>query len=295
MYKANGAWISSAKLARVLSLLVCASGAFGATVAQWTGSSSGAMWATSSNFSSLYSNLTAIGGNGQPLHSVVSVNEISTQNLNQSGFLVVSDATRSLQSSETQALTDWVQSGGILMLFASPSAGGTARTVGNQILTSLSSAISGSSNMNFNGTTYGAGYYGGASGPLAGSDPAVAGITGNSLAWYQANGVSGGAALSTGFGGNYDLGNYLRVGNFSSGKVYVFGDQFGANWNVSGYQPGSNLQFFLNLLAQESRYPGSYGPEDPFNDNPEPASIALTGIGLAAVAWIARRRRQGSA
>jgi len=291
MYKANGAWISSAKLARVLSLLVCASGAYGATVAQWTGSSSSAMWATSSNFSSLYGNLTAIGGNGQPLHSVVSVNEISTQTLNQSGFLVVSDATRSLGTNESQALVNWVQGGGILMLFATPSGTSTSTATGNQILSALQQGAPGSPSINYNGNVYGAGYYGGASGPLAGSDPAIAGIAGQSIAWFQANGISGGTALSTGFGGNFDLSNYLRVGNFASGKVYVFGEQFGANWNVSGYQGGSNLQFFLNLLAQESRYPGSFGGEGPSSDQPEPASIALTGLGLAAVAWMARRRR----
>jgi hypothetical protein len=249
------------------------------------------MWASTGNFSTLYSNLTAIGGNGQPLHSVVSVNEISTQTLNQSGFLVVSDATRSLGANESQALVNWVQGGGILLLFATPSGTGTSTTAGNEILSALNSASSGSPNINFNGATYGAGYYGGASGPLNGTDPAVVGINGQNLAWYQANGISGGTALSTGFGGNYDLGNYLRVGNFVSGKVYVFGEQFGANWNVSGFQNGSNLQFFLNLLAQETRYPGSFGPEDPFAENPEPASIALTGIGLAAAAYIARRRR----
>jgi hypothetical protein len=303
MYKANGAWISSAKLARVLSLLVCASGAYGATVAQWTGSSSSAMWATSSNFSTLYSNLTALGGNGQPLHSVVSVNEITSGTINQSGFLVVSDATRALGTTaggvnETQSLVNWVQGGGILLLFATPSGTSTSTTVGNQILSALNSASSGSPNISFNGATYGAGYYGGASGPLAGTDPAVAGITGQNLAWYQANGISGGTALSTGFGGNYDLSNYLRVGNFGTGKVYVFGEQFGAQWNVSGFQNGSNLQFFLNLLAQETRYPGTFGGggPDPFSsDSPEPASIALTGIGLAAVAWMARRRRQDRA
>lgn len=295
MYKANGAWFSSTKLATVLSLLAFASGAQGASVAQWTGSASSAMWATSSNFSTLHANLTAIGGNGQPLHTITSVADITTSNLNQHGFLVVSDATRSMTGSETSALVDWVQTGGILLLFGTPSGGATGTATGNQVLSALSTASSSNPSMNFNGNSYGAGYYGGASGPLAGTDPAVTGIVGSNLAWISAAGVSGGSALSTGFGGNFDLGNYLRVGQFGTGKVYVFGEQFGANWNTSGFQQGtSNLQFFLNILAQETRFPGPQGPTGPLTDSPEPASVLLTGCGLGVVAWISRRRRRTS-
>lgn len=298
MYKANGAWLSSTKLAAVLSLLAFASGAHGATVAQWTGSASSAMWATSSNFNTLRANLTAIGGNGQALHTLVAAPEITTEILNQSGFLVVSDATRALGTgsgggvNEIQNLVNWVQGGGILLLFATPGGGATAAATGNQILSALAAQGGGNPSMSFNGTPYSAGLYGGSSGPLVGTDPAVAGITDRYLAWFTASGVSGGNALSTGFGGNFDLGNYLRVGNFGDGKVYVFGEQFGANWNLTGYQNGSNLQFFLNTLAQETRFPGPQsGPTDPFSDSPEPASVLLTGCGLGAAVWISRRRR----
>jgi hypothetical protein len=267
----------------ILSSSVCS----GATIGQWSGNSS--LWASSGNFSTLYTALTA-SGSGGPAHTVTSGQAITQQNLSRDNYFVVSNSAATLSGAEITTLTSWVRAGGILLLFAA----GDNRQVAtaNAVLDSLGTGISGSDiSVDASARTASSTVFTG--GGLWGTDRAVSGprnLSYSSLSWYQANSIGGGNSLAMNIGSDHNLSTALRFDKFALGKVYVFGDRFDSNSLMSG--GGSNLHFFLNLLSQQNTLAQFNGPTSSLNDTstPEPSSLLLTAVGIVLVVLWRRRR-----
>jgi hypothetical protein len=287
MFKRRGArrghW-----LAAVFALGSCwAVSAQAAVVSQWNQNPSpGTVWGNNAIFSSLYSAAFATGGAGHTLE--VSAEAISAAALANNTHFVVnsSSSVTALSTQEYTDLVNWVRGGGILILFANVGNSATGITLANNILNELGSTIDVSTALVGPGS--GSGTTGG---KLIAPDAAVLGgpfnLGNQPLSMYQANVITGGTLLAADGIPNpaYNLGVALRVDTINLGKVYVFGDHFESNFLVG--QPGSNLQFFLNVLAQGT---GSSGGPPGGGPVPEPSAFVLTAVGIAGLAYWKRRR-----
>lgn len=269
------------KYAVALSLpVVLVSSGWSATVGQWSGNSSSSIWAQSGNFSTIYAAATA----GPVTHSVASAQSITYGNLAASTHFIIANPTQPMNGEEINAIANWVYGGGILLLFADPDAAIGVSTI-NTILSVLGAGMSGNPMSVNNSELWGTGVQT-LGGPLVGNSPAVNGVVnlqGAMLAFTQAYGVTGGSAIA---GHTYQmdsLGYALRTDTFQLGRVYVFGGNFANNYNVGG--GGANRQFLLNLLG-----PGSAPFTGSFEEAPEPATLILSGLGLAALVYFRRRR-----
>jgi hypothetical protein len=267
----------------ILSSSVCS----GATIGQWSGNSS--LWASSGNFSTLYTALTA-SGSGGPGHTVTSGQAITQQNLSRDNYFVVSNSAATMSGAEVSTLTNWVRAGGILLLFAA----GDNKQVSNAnaVLTSLGTGVSGTDfSVEAAAGPASSGVFTG--GGLWSTDRAVSGprnLGFSSLSWFQANSISGGNSLAMNIGSSHNLSEALRFDRFALGKVYVFGDRFDSN--VLMASGGSNLHLFLNMLSQQNTLAQFNGPTGSVNGDstPEPSSLLLTGAGIALVVLWRRRR-----
>ncbi|MCS7026468.1 MAG: PEP-CTERM sorting domain-containing protein [Bryobacteraceae bacterium] len=269
-------------LLAALGGLLFASSAPAAVVGQFVGNNPSNIWASSGNFSSIYAAALATGG-----HTIESPENITSSNLANNTHFIISNPLTGVP--DLNALINWVKAGGILMMFVdheSPSSIGII----NNILNAFGAGLSGSplqvstSQLLDPSMTYRL-----TASALAGSDPAVGSLAGAAVSMFNPFGVSGGNALAINL-----LGNALRVDHFQLGKVYVFGDNFASNANLSNWFMGSgmtNQQFFLNLLAQSLSGGGGGGSGAGGFDAPEPASLGLVALGLGWVAWSIRRRR----
>lgn len=286
MRKTGGARRFIRGVGTAVCLAALAPAGFSASIGQWTGgANANQVWAASGNFSSIFTSATV----GAPAHTVTSTAEITQQSLSNYQAFSVANPQTALSGAQISALVNWVQTGGVLLLYATPMGGTSSVNIVNSILTSLGPGSSGQQ-MAATSTTLGSPLFQATGGSLTGNDPAVSGLTGARLSFYQAFQITGGSLLSTSPGGNFDLGRMLRSDTFQLGRVYVFGERFDANWNLAG--SGSNRDFFLNLMAQNfARPPGAGQGGDPFSDAPEPATLGLTGLTLVAAAVWHRRRK----
>jgi len=200
---------------------------------------------------------------------------ITAANLANNNFFILRNPSAPLSTSEVSALVSWVQSGGVLMLFAEQA---SVVDNANSLLTSLGSKISVTSN------TTGSAWVQ-ASGSLNGAD-VTAGMGAASMSFYNGMALSGGTAMANAGSPLWNLANLFRVDNVQLGKVYVFGSPLDANYNSSGF---SNTQFFLALLAQSTTPIGGLGGL-PDATAPEPATFAFGGLALAAIFVIRRRK-----
>lgn len=285
MFRRSGFGHSLRKL--LPGLLITLSGGVvqAATIGQWIGNPSNQNWAAnSSNFSSIYAAATAASQH----HTVESAEQITSANLGNDNFFIIANAAAAPTSAEIATLANWVKAGHILLLFNTPGGGSIAAT--NAILSGIGSSIQ------MNNTLIGLGGSNQAgAGTLSSSDPSVAGppqnINGASLALFQTYSLTGGTrlALDTPQYPIYNLGNSLRVDTVQLGKVYVFGERFDSNPNLnSGIQGTSNLGLFIGLLAQQTALNSGGGSD--VTGNPEPATLAITGLALIGlVAWKRRR------
>lgn len=286
MFKRSGA--SGGGRMLLTALTVCLAGGIGqaGTIGQWVSNTSNQVWASSGNFSSIYAKATA----SPQSHTIENPEQITGANLSNDNYFIISNPTVALTGNELTTLVSWVHAGGVLMLFADPdpSAGGGSSTVGiaNSVLTSLGNGSSGSA-IQVGSSTFGSLTQGFSAGTFASPDPAVAGLSGQ-LGFFQGYNLTGGSALLANTSQNpfYQVANGLRVDTFQLGKVYVFGEEFGSNGNIS--VNNNNLRLFIQLLAQE----GTSGPSGAFSDSPEPATFALSGLALAGLfAWRKLRSR----
>jgi hypothetical protein len=258
---------------------------FGATViGQWSGNSS--HWASSGNFSTLYTALTAAGPSG-PGYNVTSGQAITQANLSQDNFFVVDSSSAAVSASEAATLANWVRAGGILLLFAA----GNSQAAANSVLGSLGAGASGTAlsvTPQAEGSNLASIFTGGG---LWSADPSVKGPTNlmwAPLNWYDANIIGGGNSLAVNIGTTHNLSSAMRVDNFALGKVYVFGDRFDTNALTAG-GANANLALFLNLFAQSNSVRQFSGT----SEVPEPSTLLLTGLGITgALFW---RRRQSLA
>jgi hypothetical protein len=252
-----------------------------AVVGQWNQNASTYNWATSSNFSSLYTSAFVTGGNS--IDPSGTDGSVVLSNLNQyTHFVMNTSATASTPAFGD--LSTWVHGGGVLILFANGTADATSNALGNAILSGVGSSIT------LTGSTVGSGSFS-TVGSLTGTDIAVSGITNNPLTMFRSNTVGGGTLLALNGVPNpqNNLGAALRVDSVGLGKVYVFGEHFESNSRISGGSGNANLQLFLNLLAQ-GQLQGGGGPTGPGSDVPEPGTVFLTAFALAGVAWLKHKR-----
>ncbi|MBI4907100.1 MAG: PEP-CTERM sorting domain-containing protein [Acidobacteria bacterium] len=264
-----GARGSLTKLILSLVVLGLAGAAQAATVGQWEGSSS--FWAGNVTFGTIYSAAT-LGLNA----TVESGEAITATNLSNNNFFIMRNPSASLSSAEATALVNWVQSGGILLLFAEQA---SAVANANGILSSLGSSISVTS------STIGSPYVQ-ASGTLNGADVGAS-LSGQRMSFYNGMALTGGTAMANAGSPLWNLAGLFRVDNVQLGKVYVFGSPLDANYNSSGF---SNTQFFLALLSQSTTPLGFGGGLQDTTQNPEPATFAFAGLALAAVVFTRRRK-----
>jgi len=277
MFKCPGASSRIGLLVALDGLLV--SGASAAVVGQYSGSASGTIWAGSGSFSTIYGAALA----ATPSHTVETPEQISAQSLANNSHFIISNPVTAV--ADMNALVNWVNGGGILMLFVDGTAGAASINLVNSILGSFgNNGLSGSpmqvSNTQLLPTSVTDRV---TAASLAGSDPAVGALGGQSLSMYNPFGITGGNALAVNL-----LGNALRVDTFALGKIYVFGDNFASNSNLSNplFNSGlTNQQFFLNLLAQGGS--GGIGPLDA----PEPSTFGLMAVGVIGLLWRFRRNK----
>lgn len=262
---------ASSGILAALVLQVAAGGAFAATVSQWSGNTN--VWSNSGNFSTFYAEATAA-----PLsHTITSGAAITAASLTGSTHLVIESSAAQLTGTELSLLTQWVQGGGTLLLFA-----GSSNATASQVLGSggLNSSIAVSnSNIGFGSSTV----YSNLS--LTTTNTAVTGgpfdLRGASFNLSNNfKGVTGGEGL-----GNSALGasQALRTESVQLGKIFVMGGHFESNGFL--WESQSNMQFFLNVLAQGQFVNGLVEV-----GTPEPASIALTGFALGGLLLLRRKR-----
>jgi hypothetical protein len=208
--------------------------------------------------------------------------QISAASLANNTHFIISNPVATV--SDMAALVNWVNAGGILMLFVDGSAPGQSIGIVNTILSSLGTGASGSP-MQVSPNQLLPSYITSqvTAAALAGTDPAVGALGGQSVAMFNPYGINGGSALAINL-----LGSALRVDTFSLGRVYVFGDAFSSNANLGHPTAGqTNQYFFLNLLAQGSNGGGGGGPLDA----PEPGTLGLITLGVAGLLWRSRLRK----
>ncbi len=250
-----------------LVLFGLAGAAQAATIGQYSGNTT--FWASSGNFSTIYSAAT----NG--LNATIETGEdITAGNLANDNFFIVRNPNAALNASEVSALVSWVQSGGILMLYAESA---SQIDGANSLLSALHSGISVTSGITGNPYSQSGGF-------LNGAD-VTAGMAGQMLSFYNGNVLTGGTALANPGAPLWNLSALFRVDNIQLGKVYVFTSPLDVNWNSPGF---SNTQFFLALLAQSTQ-------QSPFGSvadvgNPEPATFGLAGLALAGIVYARRRK-----
>ncbi|MBL8233108.1 MAG: PEP-CTERM sorting domain-containing protein [Bryobacterales bacterium] len=284
MFKRPGVGSGRVSLLVALGGLLLASSLPAAVVGQFSGNNPGSIWAGSGNFSTIYGAALA-SGHG---HTIETPEQITAQSLANNSHFIISNPVGGV--SEINALINWVNGGGILMLFVDGQSSGSSIGLVNSILSAFGPGASGNSlqvstsqlldpSITFQLTAA----------ALAGSDAAVGNLAGFSISMFNPLGVSGGSSLAINL-----LGSALRVDSFNLGKIYVFGDNFASNQNLGNIgfgNPGmTNQQFFLNLLAQGSNGNGGGGGSGGGGDAPEPGTIGVITAGLAALAWRARKR-----
>ena len=285
MFNRHGAGGTSRMLVSALGVLLFGGTASAAVVVgQSTTSASSNIWATNTNFSSIYAVATAPGPGGVG-GSVTGPQAITQQALANNTHYVISNPTSS--AGDLNALVNWVNAGGILMLFVDQTGGANSVAALNTILAAFGTGASGSalsissslllpSSITSQLTAA----------SLAGTDKAVVGppnnVGGASVAMFNPYGVSGGSTLAINL-----LGSALRVDSFQLGKVYVFGNTFNSNDNMGAGL--ANQQFFLNLLTQTLMNQGGGGGGP--TDAPEPGSILLMSSGIVGLLLYARRRK----
>jgi hypothetical protein len=285
MFLQTGVTGSGRKIRLALCFMAMATLSQAATIGVYGGSEANQQWAASGNFSTIYANATS----GSLNHTVVSTSDITQTNLNNYRFLVVSNPITAMSTAQMTAVTNWVNQGGILLLFAS---GGQSTSTGivNSILGRLGAGASGQT-MSVGGRTYGDQYYVSSAGVFTGADPAVAGLAAGGLAYFYANQVNGGSLLAQVTGNNFDLGSMMRVDTFNLGKAYVFGERF--DWNFLGTNNANNTQFFVNLLAQNTNFQLPGGGGGSFDaSSPEPATFGMAGLVLTGLILIRRRSQK---
>jgi len=238
-----------------------------ATVGQWA--SSGSIWASSGNFSSIYSAATLGAG-----VTVESPETITSANLANDQFFIVKNPTASLTGAEATALMNWVNSGGILLVFAESA---SQTDAANNVLSSVHSGVSYTNN--YTGSNYFQ-----ISGNFNGTD-VTAGLSGP-MGMYTGLTLNGGKSLVNPGAANWNMDATLRTEGINLGKVYVFGSALDANYNQAGW---SNTQFFLALLSQNAGISG--GGFTSLDTAPEPATFAFAGLGLAGLIY-AKKRKQ---
>lgn len=284
MLKWSGAVGRLKILTSVLIALVGVSAQAG-TVGQWSGNSANLVWASSGNFRTIYAAATT----GTPSHTVESPEAITAQNLANDNFFIIQSSFTSLNGTELNTLVNWIKNGGILLLFATPD-GMNSLSLANQILGTLGAGASGNA-MSVTNSFTGPGDTRATAGSLIGSDKAVTGPPNNlatqSLSLYQASVIAGGTNLALNQPGTTNLGNALRVDNFSLGKVYVFGERFDSNLLAGTDQ--NNLRLYLNLLNQGLIGGGGIGGGETAGA-PEPATFVLTFSALAGLYFVRRKK-----
>lgn len=289
MFICKGVGSGSRKLLLALSVVLSGVAAQAATIGQWKGNPANQVWASAGNFSSLYSFVSAA-------NTVETTESITPGNLANDNFFIIANPTAAPTASELTTLANWVQAGHILLLFTDPDDLGSV-TVANKILAGVY-PVAQTNKINVSSTLVGSNV-GSVAGSLMGPDPGVMGTPGNSsthnistqaLGIWQAFSILGGTnlALNNTPSVGFNIGNTLRVDTISLGKIYVFGDRYDSNSNMglTGASTNGNLSLFLNLLAQQTLNGGGGGP----TDAPEPATFALTGLVLAGILALNRRK-----